>query len=577
MIPGTGRASLESLNKQAENLLKSAHAKDAGALSRVGPYFGDPTAINFQQAQLVIARDYGFSSWSRLKQHIESEAGDAVTTEQLANRFLDLVCLHYGPDTNRGAAHFQQAADLLSEYEEISGHSLHTAAAAGDTEAVTAFLSASTHAVDELGGPFQWTPLMYAAYARLPAVSTFESGRLLLAAGADPNAHYFWSGTYRFAVLTGIFGDGEAGKTRLPEHPEMVPFARAVLDAGANPNDSQGAYNRCFSPDKTHLELMLEYGLKDSDPSDWWLTEENRKPEEHRTMHFQLIIALRWGFAERARLLIEHGVDLNTPDNNYYDTYTRSFTPYQVALMRGMPDIAELIKSKGGNAEPLSGAALFQAACMSGNVAEARSIASRQAQDPETNHEMLCEAAGNGNLAAVNAMIALGFKLNRKGKSSPLHSAAWRGQVAVIKALLKAGADAKQRDPQHYSPPLGHAMYAQRQDVIDVLMNAPMDIFMAAAIGNIGEIEARLSEDPDWINATFSTVRPSPERTWSNDWATPLWYAVMNGQSAVVEYLLDRGADPTIADVEGRSIVEHAVMANQQDVVEIFNRYSSSA
>ncbi len=571
MITLPAQPSLENLKKQAKRLLKSAHEKDVDALHRVGPYFGDPAVITLQQAQLVIARDYGFSSWSRLKQHIESGAGSVETTEQLANRFLDLVCLHYGPDSSRGAAHFQQAADLLLEHKEIGGYSLHTAAAAGDVKAVKSFLAASANIVDEKGGPFQWTPLMYAAYARLPEESTLEAGRLLLEAGADPNAHYYWGGTYRFAVLTGVFGDGEGGKARLPEHPEMVPFARALLDAGANPNDSQGAYNRCFSPDNTHLELMLEYGLKDSDPSDWWLTEENRKPDEHRTMHFQLIIALRWGFSDRARLLIEHGVDLNTPDNNYYDTYTRSFTPYQVALMRGMPDIAELIKTNGGKAEPLPDAALFQAACMSGNLSEARALASQQDQNIDTNHEMICEAAGNGNIDAVNTMIALGFDLNLKGKSSPLHSAAWRGQVAVVKTLLKAGADAKHRDPQHYSPPLGHALYAQRQEMIDVLMEAPMDIFMAAAIGNTSEIEARLREDPGWINAPFRTVRPCLEKSWANDWATPLWYAVMNGQRTVVEFLLSKGADPTIADADGRSIAEHAAMAGQREIVEIFN------
>ena len=565
------RPSLESLKKQAKSLHKAAQANDAEALARVGPYFGDPRDISLQQAQLVIARDYDFSSWVRLKQYIESDSGDVETTEQLANRFLDLVCLHYGPDNNRGPADFERAAELLDKHTEIAGYSLHTAAACGDVHALRRLLAATLGPVDEKGGPFQWTALMYAAYARLPGVSTYEAGSALLAAGADPNAHYYWGGTYRFAVLTGIFGDGEGGKARLPEHPDMVPFARAVLDAGANPNDSQGAYNRCFSPDNTHLELMLEYGLKDSDPSDWWLTEENRKLEEHRTMHFQLIIALRWGFADRARLLIEHGVDLNTPDNNYYETYTRSFTPYQVALLRGLPEIAALIKSKGGNAEPLSGDAQFQAACMAGNLTDARALLDRYGQNPDTNHEMLCEAAGNGNLTAVTTMIELGFELSPDGKSTPLHSAAWRGQTEVIKALLDAGADAKQRDPQHYSPPLGHAMYAQRQEVIDLFLQAPMDIFLASAMGQINQIDARLQEDPGWINTPFSTVRPCPEKEWDNDWATPLWYAVMNGQTAAVEHLLSKGADPGIEDPSGQSIAAHAAAAGQTEIAQILN------
>ncbi|MEM8776156.1 MAG: hypothetical protein AAGF53_14050, partial [Pseudomonadota bacterium] len=264
------RPSLEHLKGQAKHLHKRIRSKDADALMRVGPYFGDPSRITLQQAQLVIAREYGFSSWTRLKRHIDAGLGAQQTTEQWANRFLDLVCLHYGPDDTRGPAEFEKAAAILAEHPEIVAYSIHVAAACGDEDAVARWLASETRNVDELGGPFEWSPLMYAAYARLPGRSSYAAGKRLLEASADPNFHYLWGGNYRFAVLTGIFGDGEGGKVRLPEHPDMVAFARAALTAGANPNDSQGAYNRCFSADNTHLELMLEYGLKDSDPSNWW-------------------------------------------------------------------------------------------------------------------------------------------------------------------------------------------------------------------------------------------------------------------------------------------------------------------
>ena len=553
------RPSLEHLKKQAKRLHKFAHNDDADALYRIGPYFGDPAQITLQQAQLVIAREYGFSSWTRLKRHIEAGGGENETTEQRANRFLDLACVHYAPEQGRGQAEFERAGALLAQFPEIAAHSLHAAAAAGDKQAVSKLLVENPGSVDEKGGPFQWTPLMYAAYARVPGRSSFEAGQLLLKAGADPNAHYMSYGTYRFAVLTGIFGDGEGGKIRQPEHPDMVPFARAVLDAGANPNDSQGAYNRCFSPDNTHLELMLEYGLKDSDPSDWWLTGENRKPDEHRTMHFQLIIALRWGFAERARLLIEHGVDLNTPDVNYYQTYTVGFTPYQVALMRGMPEIAELIRQKGGRVDALGEAEQFQAACMAGDLETARALASTQlGRQPDKDAELLREAAGNGNLKAVRTMIELGFELSPEGGQTPMHFAAWRGRADVVELLLEAGADSMIRDPEHYSPPLGHALYAQNQSVIDVLMEAPMDIFLAAAVGRNDQIDQRLSEDESWLNARFARVRPASDKPWHNDWAPPLWYAVANGQHTSVEHLLKRGADAGIADPHGKTLLDYA-------------------
>lgn len=564
--------SLENLRKQAKRLHKSALADDSAALAQVGPYFGDPSKISLQQAQLVIARDYGFSSWVRLKRHVESGAGDAQTTEQRANRFLDLVCMHYGPDFNRGPAEFEQAAALLGAHPEIAEHNLHAAAAAGHLAGVERLLAENPAGVDEKGGPFHWTPLMYAAYARLPGTSTLAVGKALLASGADPNAHYMWGGTYRFAVLTGVFGEGEGGPVRQPPHPGMVPFARALLDAGANPNDSQGAYNRCFSPDNTHLELMLEYGLKDSDPSDWWLTEPDRKPEEHRTMHFQLIIALRRGFAERARLLIEHGVDLNTPDSNYYPTYTVGHMPYQVSLMRGLPEIAELIKAKGGRADPLSGVEQFQAACMVGDIDQARALeGEHQGSHPEKDFEMLCEACGNNNLPAVETMIELGFDINIEGHRSPLHVAAYKGHLDVIQALIAAGADTALRDPVYNTPPLVHAMHNHQDAAVALLLEHPMDVFAAAALDRADHLDRALEIDPDLVNACFRTVRTGPDETYVNDWATPLWFAAMNGRIEIVRRLLALGADPNLKDDVGSSIIDHVRKAGQHEIAEILS------
>ncbi len=64
-------ASLEHLKSQAKSLLAALQSNDAGAQARL---VGLPIEQPFQlaDAQLVIAREYGFDSWSKLKRHVES-------------------------------------------------------------------------------------------------------------------------------------------------------------------------------------------------------------------------------------------------------------------------------------------------------------------------------------------------------------------------------------------------------------------------------------------------------------------------------------------------------------------------
>ena len=64
--------SLEQQKKQARELLNAARAGDAEALQRVRSHHPraaavDPLALSLADAQLVLAREYGFPSWPRLK------------------------------------------------------------------------------------------------------------------------------------------------------------------------------------------------------------------------------------------------------------------------------------------------------------------------------------------------------------------------------------------------------------------------------------------------------------------------------------------------------------------------------
>lgn len=77
--------SLESLKDRARQLHRTATAGQSEARQRVEPYFGDPSRLKLQQAQLVIARECGFASWRKLKSFIELRDATMQARRELAN------------------------------------------------------------------------------------------------------------------------------------------------------------------------------------------------------------------------------------------------------------------------------------------------------------------------------------------------------------------------------------------------------------------------------------------------------------------------------------------------------------
>ena len=66
-----GHINLDALKDEAKSLLTAAKAGDKDALIRVKPYFKDSKSAKLTQIQLVIAREYVFDSWSKIKSYLE--------------------------------------------------------------------------------------------------------------------------------------------------------------------------------------------------------------------------------------------------------------------------------------------------------------------------------------------------------------------------------------------------------------------------------------------------------------------------------------------------------------------------
>ncbi|OPX11288.1 ankyrin repeat domain-containing protein [Mycobacterium sp. AT1] len=408
--------SLERFRRDARRLQRAVRANDPEALARVARHHpagapADPAAFALTAAQHVVARAVGFSSWPRLQSYLrvaEPLRRDPTVTvddDPLA-RFLSLACLTYSQDD--GPARWSAAGDVLREHPELPVRSLPAAAALGDATAVRRHLDDHAGGADEQGGPFGWTALFHLAAARVPQRDPVATARLLLDAGADPNAGYLWLGLPTpFTVLTLCFGEGEAGPGRQPRHPACDELAGLLLDRGADPNDAQTLYNRMFARDDGHLRILLPAGLGRGDGGPWQrrLGEALESPAE--MVQRQVDWARDRGFTDRLDLLASYGFTTGRPAS--------SPSPW-----------------RANPSEP--------------------------------------PIASAGTPAGVRALAAAGGDLDADvGGHTMLHHAAWFGDVELVETLLECGANPDVRDAEHGATPLGWAEHGHAEATAEIL------------------------------------------------------------------------------------------------------------
>jgi ankyrin repeat protein len=100
------KPSLAQLRKQAKELLKSYRAGNEATVAEVERFqrSPDPAHFDLADAQRVLARAYGFSSWPALKEHVEgvnfaaflaaAQAGDVAAVRRLAKTHPDWINQH---------------------------------------------------------------------------------------------------------------------------------------------------------------------------------------------------------------------------------------------------------------------------------------------------------------------------------------------------------------------------------------------------------------------------------------------------------------------------------------------------
>lgn len=469
---------LQHLRNEARDLQRGVRSGDAQALellrsdSPVDVAPDDRVAYPLAAAQRVLARAYGFASWPRLRAHLdvidrwrwdprpEAAAGGADDHD----RFLELACLVY--DRYDSPDRRADAGRLLAADPGLSGRSIWAAATAGDPGAIARHLAADPSLAVRAGGPQRWEPLMYLAYSRLDTDLTADavrtSARLLLDAGGDPDTGRLWRGlTTPFTLLTGCFGEGELGPVRQPRHRYSLALAGVLLEAGADPDDGQALYNRMFSRDDDHLELLFTFGLGSQRPGlarPWRRRLGPALEGWPQILSRQLGWAIGHGFTARLGLLLDHGIDPGTP-------LPDGRSPVEAALALGQREMVDLLAAAGARVPRLAGVRAYLGAALAGDGV---TVAEMAADDPALpaaalakRPDLVARACEAGRLEALPLLLGLGFDVDaRRRGATALHRAAWDGDVEAVQALLGHGADAELRDEEFDATPRGWAEHA---------------------------------------------------------------------------------------------------------------------
>ena len=500
--------SLEQQRKQARELLDAAHRGDPDALRRfrerhpqLAAVQGDASSaseLSLHHAQLVIAREYGFASWPKLKAHIEATLGTRHT------RLIERELSYYD---DRAHGLLEVLADgAASTIEQV--RSWHPGFTRAPDDAIRSAARTGTFTLDDARlvyarehGFSSWQDLaQYLSRVNLgeagePFMQVVEAGKRLdfprvlelfrahpdLVRARGTNGNTLLNLACGLAPCAVPANEEEREAIASMDGDRLAPV-RLLLASGADPNQ---ANDRGWTPlhqagyrnDPEMAALLLEAGARVD-------------AEAHGSGGTPLVVALFWGHREAAEVLAEAGT---VPHN------------LRVAAGLGRRHLVEECFTNDGRLtaaahvsrglyRPHSGFPAWRPsddpqevldealvwAAKSDRVEVMPLLVERGARvdaDPYRGTPLIW-AATKGRIAAARWLIEHGANVNQRatfgGPShgqgvTALHLAAQSGQLEMVRFLLDRGADPTIKDDLYGGTALGWAEHGEAMDVVAYL------------------------------------------------------------------------------------------------------------